>query len=111
MDISYGMVPRVLPVDPFLLDELTFQAEGCGDAGDLAGVVGLDAADGDEGIAVGGEGVWDEVFEFAGFVAAAGNGGIEVVAFGVDLGGGGEGGGDVLWGWRALRWDLTRSGT
>lgn len=105
------MVPRVLPVDPFLLDELTFQAEGCGDAGDLAGVVGLDAADGDEGIAVGGEGVWDEVFEFAGFVAAAGNGGIEVVAFGVDLGGGGEGGGDFLWGWRALRWDLTRSGT
>jgi hypothetical protein len=91
------VIPLVLPVDPFLLDKLAFQAKAGCYAGDLAGVIGLNAADGDERVAGLGEGVWDEVFEFAGFVAAAGDGRVEVVAFGVDLGGGGEGSGDVLW--------------
>lgn len=58
-------------------------------------MVALDAADRDEGIAVLRQGVWDQVFEFAGFVAAAGDGRVEVVAFGVDLDMAAEGAGDV----------------
>lgn len=85
---------RVLPINPVLLHKTGGEAGVCGGGGDLAGMVGLDAADGDEGRGVLGEGVGDEVLEFAGFVAAVGEGGVEVFAFGVDGGvqiGGGVG--------------------
>lgn len=39
-----------MPVYPVLLDGGGGEAEFCGDGGDGAGVVGLDAADGDEGV-------------------------------------------------------------
>lgn len=43
------------------LDESGVQTELGGDSGDLARVVGLDAPDGDEGIAALGDGVGNEV--------------------------------------------------
>ena len=61
-----------MPVDPVLLDDGGAEAvPGC-DGGDLAGVVGLEAADGDQRVGLLGQGVGEEVFEFAGFVAAVG---------------------------------------
>jgi hypothetical protein len=98
LDVPYAAIHwivRRVTIDPFLLHEFAFQSHGGGDAGDLAGVVALHAADRDEGVAVLGEGVRDQVFEFAGFVAAARDGRVEVVAFRVDLDVAAEGGGDV----------------
>ena len=98
LDVPYAAIHwivRRVTIDPLLLHEFAFQAHGGGDAGDLAGVVALHAADRDEGVAVLGQGVRDQVFEFAGFVAAARDGRVEVVAFRVDLDAAAEGGGDV----------------
>lgn len=84
----------VVPVDPVLLHETGGEAGVCGGGGDLTGVVGLDAADGEQGRGVLGEGVREKILEFAGFVAAVGEGGVEVLALGVDGGvqiGGGVG--------------------
>lgn len=53
--------PPVGPVDPVLLDQRDLEAELGGRRGDLTGVVGLDAADADEGVAALGEGVGEEV--------------------------------------------------
>lgn len=84
----------VVPVDPVLLHETGGETGVCGGGGDLTGVVGLDAADGEQGRGVLGEGVREKILEFAGFVAAVGEGGVEVLALGVDGGvqiGGGVG--------------------
>ena len=54
---------------PVLLDEPGFQTGVRGCTRDLACVVGLEAADADEGVAALRNCLWQEVFEFAGFVA------------------------------------------
>ena len=56
-----------------------------GDRGDLAGVVGLVAADRDQRVRALGERVGDEVLELAGLVAAVGEPGVAVLALGPDL--------------------------
>lgn len=96
-------IRRIFPSgDPVFLDEGDVQAEGGGGGGDLAGVIGLDAADGDEGVAALGEGFGEEVLQFAGLVPAKGEGRVEVFAFGVyvyfapEMGG--EAGEGVDWG-------------
>lgn len=71
-DVAGFVVQRWIDGDPFLLDSDGFEARGGGDGCYGAGVVGLYAADGDEVGAGLGEGVGDEVFEFADFVAAVG---------------------------------------
>ncbi|KAF7174320.1 hypothetical protein CNMCM5623_006928 [Aspergillus felis] len=86
LDVAYLVITGVRPIDPVFLDEAGGEAGAGGSGGDLAGVVGLDAADGDEGCGVCGEGVGEQVLEFAGFVAAVGEGGVEVLAFRVDGG-------------------------
>ena len=60
------------PVDPALLDEAGLQSQVSGDRGDLTGVIGLVAADRHERVRARGEDVEDDVFEFAGLVAAEG---------------------------------------
>ncbi len=62
------------------------EAEVRGDGGDLAGVVGLVAADGDQGVGALREGVGDEVLELAGLVAAVGEPAVAVLALGPDRG-------------------------
>ena len=57
----FRSVARVLPVDPVLLESGGTQAEFGRDGGDSAGVVGLDAADGDEGITSLGNGIRSQV--------------------------------------------------
>ena len=47
LDVADTVVARVRPVDPVLLDDGGAEAVAGCDGGDLAGVVGLKAADGD----------------------------------------------------------------
>jgi hypothetical protein len=54
-DVADLVVHRVVPGDPLLLHEAALQAEVGRDRRDLAGVVGLVAADRDEGVGAGGE--------------------------------------------------------
>src|SRR5690606_20501534 len=56
-----------------------------GGSGDHAGVVGLDAADGDQRVGAGGDGVRDDIFELSQLVTAKGEAGIAVLALGVKL--------------------------
>ena len=56
------------------------------DRRDLPGVVGLDAADGDERVAALGQRVRGEVLQLAHLVAAERETGVEVLALGPDLG-------------------------
>ena len=83
-DIADLVVARVLPVDPALLDEAGLQSQVSGDRGDLTGVIGLVAADRHERVRARGEDVGDDVFEFAGLVAAEGESGVDVLALGPD---------------------------
>lgn len=48
-------------------------------------MVRLVPTDGDQGVATLGEGVRDEIFELASFVAPEGQAGVEIFAFGVDV--------------------------
>ena len=84
-DVADPVVDRVVPVDPVLLDQPALEAELGGDGGDLAGVVGLDAADGHQRVAAFGEGFGDEVFELPHLVAAEGQARVHVLALGEDL--------------------------
>ena len=63
-----------------------FMPEVRGDGGDLPGVVGLVAADGDERVGAAGEGVGDDVLQLADLVAAVGQAAVDVLALGPDLG-------------------------
>src|SRR5690606_28619225 len=69
-DVADLVVHGVRPVDPALLHEHALEAGAGGDGGHLAGVVGLHAADGHQGVAALVEGVGDQVLQFAGLVAA-----------------------------------------
>jgi hypothetical protein len=62
--------------------EMAFQAAAGRCCRRLAGVVGLGRPGGDDGIGFGGERLRDQVFEFAGFVAASSQPGL-IVAFDV----------------------------
>ena len=72
--------------DPPLLHQHGLQTQLGRDCSDLPGVVGLDTADGYQGVRALGECIRDEVFELAGLVAAVGQAGVDVLAFRPDLG-------------------------
>ena len=55
---------------PVFLHKHALESEVCGDGCDLAGLVGLDATDGDEVRVASCDGIGEEVLEFSGFVAA-----------------------------------------
>src|SRR5215210_9417656 len=82
LDVADPIVDHVGPVHPALLHEDTFHACPGGSGGDLAGVVGLHPAYGDERVATLGEGVGAEVLELAGLIAPVGEAGVAVVALG-----------------------------
>ena len=84
-DVADRLVARVVPVDPVLLHEDAGEAEVRCHRRDLPRVVGLDAADRDEGVAPLREGVGGEVLELAHLVAAVGEAGVAVLALGPDL--------------------------
>ena len=84
-DVADLLVARVVPVDPVLLHEHAGKAEVRCDRRDLARVVGLHAADRDEGVAALRERVGGEVLELAHLVAAVGEAGVAVLALGPDL--------------------------
>jgi hypothetical protein len=84
LDVADAVVDDVRPVDPALLHEDAAHAGARGGGRDLAGVVGLDAADRDERVAALGERVGDEVLELARLVAAVGQPAVAVVALGPD---------------------------
>jgi hypothetical protein len=58
-DVAHPVVDRVGPVNPVLLDQPGLQAELGRDRGDLAGVVGLHAADRDQRVCTLGQRVRD----------------------------------------------------
>lgn len=71
-DVARLLVERRVDGYPFLLNSDGFEPTGGGYGGHGARVVALHAADGDQSVAALGQGVCDEVFEFADFVAAVG---------------------------------------
>src|SRR5262249_6282357 len=79
------VIDGVGPVDPLLLHEPGLEPELRRDGGDLARVVGLEAADRDERVGAGREDVGDDVLELAGLVAAVGQPGVAVLPLGPDL--------------------------
>src|SRR5258706_1178483 len=85
LDVADFAVADVGPGDPRLLHRDRLEAEVSGHAGDLARVVRLHAADGNEGVAALRQRLRDEVFELAGLVAAEGNTRVAVLALGPDL--------------------------
>ena len=85
-DVADLVVHRVLPRDPLLLHETALHAQVGGDRGHLAGVVGLIAADRDQGVGPRGDGVRDDVLHLADLVTAIGQAGGDVLALGPDLG-------------------------
>ena len=85
-DVADLVVHGVGPVHPTLLHEHALEPGAGGDGGDLAGVVGLHAADGDERVAALGERVGDEVLQLAGLVAAVRDTGVAVLALGPEGG-------------------------
>lgn len=64
LNVADLFIAGVFPVNPVFLDGGGFETELCGDGGYGAGVVGLDAADGDEGITALGLGLSGEVSVF-----------------------------------------------
>ena len=78
-------VAGLVPVDPVLLDEAAAEPEVRGDGGDLAGVVGLVAADGDERVRARRQDVGDDVLELAGLVPAVREPAAAVLPLGPDL--------------------------
>ena len=83
-DVARAVVRDVRPLHPVLLDEHALQARVRSDSRDLAGVVGLDAADGDERVAALGDRVREEVLQLAHLVAAEGEAAVAVLALGPD---------------------------
>lgn len=95
LDIPDRPIPRILPLDPMLLHQPGLEPRPRRNGRHLPGVVALHAADADEGVASLGARVGEEVLQFAGLVAAVGEAGVEVVAFGVDGDAGAQVGGDA----------------
>src|SRR5690606_12102953 len=85
LDVADLVVERIRPVDPVLLDGHRAQPEVRGDSGDLARVVGLDAADRHERVASLLQRVRDEILELADLVATEGDSGVAVLPLRPDL--------------------------
>src|SRR5690606_32571333 len=83
-DVADPVVDGIRPVDPTFLDQDAFHPGAGGHRGDLASVIGLHAADGDEGVAALRQGVGDQVLELAGLVATEGDAGVAVFPLGPD---------------------------
>ena len=71
-DVADLVVDGVVPIDPLLLDEATFEAELRCDGRDLAGVVRLDPADRDQRVGSLRECVGDKVLKLADLVPTEG---------------------------------------
>ena len=85
LDVAHLVVDDVGPRNPRLLHGDGLQAEvGCHTC-DLAGVVRLHAADGNERVAALCQCLGDEVLELAGLVAAEGDSRVAILALGPDL--------------------------
>ena len=79
-DVADAVVGDVGPVDPVLLDQHAAEAGVGRDRRDLAGVVGLDAADRDQRVAALRQRVRQQVLELADLVAAEGEAAVAVLA-------------------------------
>ena len=82
--LPVAVVGDVRPVHPVLLDEHAAEARVGRDGRDLAGVVGLDAADRHERVAALGQRVGEQVLELADLVAAEREARVAVLALGPD---------------------------
>src|SRR6185437_5319228 len=72
-DVADLVVDRIWPVHPAFLDEHALEAYPGRDRRDLAGVVGLHAADRNQRVAAFGQGIGDQVLQLARLVAAVGD--------------------------------------
>ncbi len=84
-DVADAVIDRIGERYPALLNQAAFHAELGGDGRDLASMVGLHPADGDQRIGAGGNRVGDDIFELADLVAAESQPRIAVLALGIDL--------------------------
>ena len=84
-DVADPVVHSVRPVNPFLLYENAFKTEVSSDGSNLAGVVGLIAANRNERVGTLRNDVGNDVFEFAGLVAAKREPAVDIFPFGPDL--------------------------
>src|ERR1044071_9948103 len=83
-DVADLVVHGTWPVHPALLDEHALEAYPGRDRRDLAGVVGLYAADRNQRVAAFGQGVGDQVLQLARLVTAVGDPGVAILALGPD---------------------------
>src|SRR5262245_32849469 len=81
-DIADLVVYGVGPLDPAFLDEYTPEADVGSDRRDLAGVVGLNAADRHERVTALRQGVCDQVLQLARLVTAVGDSRVAVLPLG-----------------------------
>ncbi len=79
------VVDRIIPLGPLLLDQPALEAEHGGDGRHLARVVGLDIADGDQGVTALRQGIGGQPFQLAHLVAAIGETGGNVVTLGPEF--------------------------
>ena len=84
-DVADAVVDDVGPVDPVLADDDAAEPEPRRDRCDLAGVIRLDAADRDQGVAALRKGLGNEVLELPHLVAAVGESRVAVLTLGPDL--------------------------
>src|SRR6185369_3710033 len=84
-DVADTVIDTVVPVDPAFLHQTAFHAELGGHGCDLARVVGLHPADGDQRVAILRDRFRHQIFELAHLVAAEGEAGIAILALGPDL--------------------------
>src|SRR6185437_10228099 len=83
-DVADLVVDRIWPVHPAFLDEHALEAYPGRDRRDLAGVVGLHAADRNQRVAAFGQGIGDQVLQLARLVTAVGDPRVTVLALGPD---------------------------
>ncbi|MNK89185.1 hypothetical protein D3C87_1091850 [compost metagenome] len=85
LDVADAVVHGVGVVHPVLLHQHTLHAQVGGDRSNLAGLVGLDAADRHQGVAALIDGFGNQVFELACLVPAEGQATVAIFTFGIQL--------------------------
>src|SRR5690242_5822399 len=81
-DVADLVVDRIWPVHPAFLDEHALEAYPGRDRRDLAGVVGLHAADRNQRVAAFGQGIGDQVLQLARLITAVGDPRVAILALG-----------------------------